>query len=118
MTERERSKAFIKFAREVIKVWPGYAAHQLPAPTNRTDQCIQCDLRFSQQFFIETWRACRAGGATDADFNNDLMRWRVERLHAADLYNLGKPEAADELDKKKKQAIERVREKCKFKETK
>lgn len=114
MTEEQRRKSFIKAAHEVIKVWPGYAAHQFPAPTNRTDQCLQCDLRFSQELFIGTWQDCRAGRGTDKEFEDSLIRWKVERLHTADIYNLGKPAPADAVDKKKKQAIEAAREKCKF----
>lgn len=114
MTEEQRRKEFVKAAREVIKVWPGYAAHKFPAPTNRTDQCLQCDLQFSQKFFIEIWRNCRAGLATDADFNNELTHWKVVRMHTADMFNLGKPADADAVDKKKKQAIEAARSKCKF----
>lgn len=112
--EAARRKAFIKAVHEVVKVWPGYAAHQFPAPTNRTDQCLLCDLRFSQQFFIETWTDCRAGRATDKDFENELMRWKVQHLHIAEMFNLGKPGEADAMCKRKKQAIEATREKCKF----
>lgn len=114
MNEQQRSKEFIKAAHEVIKVWPGYAAHKFPAPTNRTDQCLQCDLRFSQELLIEIWRDCRAGRGTDAEFTNQVTRWKVERMHTAELFNLGKPGDQDAVDKKKKQAIEAAREKCKF----
>ena len=115
MNEEQRRREFIKAAHDVIKVWPGYAAHKFPAPTNRTDQCLQCDLRFSQEFFIETWQDCRSGRATDMDFMSELGRWRIVRIHTAEIFDLGKPGEADAVDKRKKQAIEAARGKCKFK---
>lgn len=114
MTEEQRRKAFIKAAHEVIKVWPGYAAHQLPAPTNRTDQCIQCDLRFAWQRLVETWQDCRSGKATDEEFSDALERWASGRIHAADIYGIGKPEGEYAVCKKLKHAVETARKKCGF----
>lgn len=114
MTEEQRRKEFIKAAHDVMEVWPGYAAYKFPAPMNRTDQCLQCDLRFTQQIFIEVWRDCRAGRATHADFGHYLASWRVQRLHTAEIFDLGKPAEKDAVDKRKKQAIVAARAKCKF----
>ena len=113
-SELARRKLFIKAAHDVIKVWPGYAAHQLPAPTNRTDQCIQCDLRFSLQRLVETWQDCRADRATDAEFSDALGRWASGRIHAAEVFGIGKPEGDHAVDKKTKFAIEVARRKSGF----
>jgi len=114
MTEQQRSKEFIKAAHEVIKVWPGYAAHKFPAPTNRTDQCIQCDMRFSLRLLVETWQDCRTSRATDEDFKNSLNHWMYKHLNAAEIFNIGKPEGDYAIDKKKKLKIEASRNKCMF----
>lgn len=114
MNEQQRRKEFIRAAHDVMQVWPGYAAHKFPAPDNRTDQCIQCDLRFSQELLVLVWQDCRAGRATHADFAHQLACWRVRRLHTAEVFNLGKPDEKDAVDKRKKQVIEAARGKCKF----
>lgn len=113
MTEQDCRKAFIKAAKEVIAVWPGYATHKFPAPDNRTDQCLQCDLKFSLKFLIETWRDHRAGRATDAEFTCSLVQWKVTHMQGAEFYDLGKPGEKYELDKRQKQLLKK-RTECKF----
>ena len=112
MTKDElRRKAFIKAAREVIKIWPGYGSYRLPAPTNRTDCCIQCDLRHSLDRLVATWIDVRSGKVNEDDFNNALARWRVDRLYAAEVYGIGQPEGDDAMCKKQKYAVKLSREK-------
>jgi hypothetical protein len=115
VTEEQRRKEFVKAAHDVMKVWPGYAAHKFPEPTNRTDQCLQCDLRFRQEMLTLAWQDSRAGRATDADFMHYLVSWRTEWLYASELFYTGKPNEKDALDTRKKQAIIASRSKCKFK---
>lgn len=113
MTEEQRRKEFIMAAHDVMEVWPGYAAYKFPAPDNRTDQCIQCDLRFTQELLILVWQDCRAGRGEHAEFSHYLASWRVERLHAAEVLDLGKPGEKDAMEKRTKQITAKRRE-CKF----
>lgn len=114
MTEEQRRKEFVRAAHDVMEVWPGYAAYKFPTPMNRTDQCLQCDLRFTQEMLVLVWQDCRAGRATDGDFLHYLASWRVERIHAAEIFDLGKAKEKDAVDARKKQTIVKQRSTCKF----
>ena len=112
--ELNRRKLFIKAAHDVIKVWPGYAAHRFPVPTNRTDQCLFCDLRFSVKLLVDTWEDCRAGKADMRAFELEVTRWKVVHMHTAEIFNIGKPNSEDAVDAKKKKCIEAERGKNKL----
>jgi hypothetical protein len=112
--EELRRKIFIKAAGEVVKVWPGHAAYVFNEPTNRTDQCLFCDLKFRLKVLVDTWRDCRLGKATMRDFELEVIGWKVSRIHTAEIFNIGKATDGAGMEVKKKKALEAARAASKF----
>jgi len=86
-TELARRKLFAKLAHEIIAVWPGYAAPR-PSATNRTDQCMQCELAHSLDGLVTAWIDVRVGKTTEEEFNNALTRWWADRMHAVNIFGI------------------------------
>jgi len=85
--ELARRKAFVRIARDIIKVWPNYAK-PLPAPTNATDRNMQIRLKASMSYLAATWNAVRSETATGEQFDVALASWYLCRIHAIEIFRI------------------------------